>query len=72
MSGSKAPESKRKLRRWLGIALLLVGIFFLFFYGGRPMEPHSFEVDVTDKIAEMTRSASAEAGLPAESKGQTP
>lgn len=36
------------------------------------MEPHSFEVDVTDKIAEMTRSASAEAGLPAESKGQTP
>ena len=38
----------------MGLLLALLAFLLLLFYLGRPVEPRTIEVDVTDKIAEIT------------------
>lgn len=59
MGYHKAPKSRRKLQFFLALALLILFLFSLSYYWGRPIEPQYFEVDVTEKIAEFAQDASA-------------
>lgn len=72
LSDHVAKKSMRKLRGWLIGMLMIAGIFGLAYYWGRPMEPRYFEVDVTDKIAEIAQSGVAGAARSSESEGARP
>ena len=69
MRDHKSGQTGRKYRLWLLFILLVAGIFGLSYFMGRPKEPQFFEVDVTDKIAEIAQSGSAQADRSASSEG---
>ena len=55
MRARSRSEKSRWIARLVVLALVLAAFFLFLLFLGRPIEPRTIEVDVTDKIAESAQ-----------------